>query len=59
MTDLDERKLLFIQKLIDARIVLKDPQWLDRLDEPAPLWVILDIMMQLIERSDPPYQPFD
>ncbi|MBW7453514.1 hypothetical protein ACFOLF_02125 [Paenibacillus sepulcri] len=56
---MDERKLALIQKLIDAGIILKDPQWLDRLNEPAPLWVVLDILTQFMERSEPPYQPFD
>ncbi|QYR23738.1 hypothetical protein KZ483_13075 [Paenibacillus sp. sptzw28] len=55
---MDDRKLELVQKLKDSGII-KDPQWLDRLDEPAPLWVVLDIMVKLMERVDPPHQPFD
>ncbi|MFD0586986.1 hypothetical protein ACFQZE_03135 [Paenibacillus sp. GCM10027627] len=39
--------------------ILKDPQWLDRPDELVPLWVMLDALIELIERFDPPNQPFD
>ncbi|GGA01540.1 hypothetical protein GCM10008018_54780 [Paenibacillus marchantiophytorum] len=46
------------QKAMAAGI-LKDPQWLDRLDEPMPLWVLLEIAFQLIEKLDPPTVSYD
>ncbi|BBH19689.1 hypothetical protein Back11_10340 [Paenibacillus baekrokdamisoli] len=55
---MNDRKMELMRKLIDSGVI-KDPQWMDRLDEPAPLWVVLDMVMQLIERIDPPHQPFD
>ncbi|MCQ6560306.1 hypothetical protein [Paenibacillus mendelii] len=55
---MDDRKQILLQKLIAAGIA-NDPQWLERLDEPAPLWVVLELMLQLIERYTPPYQPYD
>jgi hypothetical protein len=55
---MDDRKLELMRKLINSGIA-KDPQWIDRLDEPAPLWVVLDLVLQLIENIDPPHQPFD
>ncbi|WP_195570835.1 hypothetical protein [Paenibacillus sp. 1001270B_150601_E10] len=39
--------------------LLKDPQWLDRLNEPAPLWVILEIALKLQDYIDPPNRPYD
>ncbi|GGF89336.1 hypothetical protein [Paenibacillus abyssi] len=39
--------------------LLKDPQWLERLDEPAPLWVVLETLLQLLERMEPPNRPYD
>lgn len=55
---MEERKRILLQKLKDAGIA-NDPQWLERLDEPAPLWVVLELMLQLVERHAPPNQPFD
>lgn len=53
----NERQKL-VQKLLDAG-VLKDPQWLNRLDESVPLWVVVEMMVNMLERIDPPHQPFD
>jgi hypothetical protein len=39
--------------------ILNDPQWLDRLDDSMPLWAILQIAFQLIERLDPPSISYD
>lgn len=39
--------------------ILKDPQWMDRLDDPMPMWAILQIAFQLIERLDPPSISYD
>ncbi|REE88586.1 MULTISPECIES: hypothetical protein [Paenibacillus] len=55
---MDERKAELVRKLADLGIK-KDPRWLDRLDEPAPLWVVLDLIMQMVERKEPPHLPFD
>lgn len=55
---MDERKAAIIQK-IKAYGILKDPQWLDSPDEPVPLWVMLEAILEVIERFDPPNRPFD
>ncbi|MBW7474117.1 hypothetical protein K0T92_05130 [Paenibacillus oenotherae] len=55
---MEHHKQELIQKLLGAGLI-KDPQWLDRLDEPAPLWVVLEMMVKVLERIDPPHQPFD
>jgi hypothetical protein len=39
--------------------MLKDPQWLERLNEPAPLWVFLEVVQQLLERIEPRNNPYD
>jgi len=39
--------------------LLKDPDLLGRLDEPVPLWVILELMLQLRDTIDPPYASYD
>jgi hypothetical protein len=55
---LDERKSEVLRK-IKAYGIIKDPQWLDRPDELVPLWVMLEVMLELIERFNPPGQPYD
>jgi hypothetical protein len=39
--------------------LLKDPQWLNRLDEPMPLWVMLEIAIRLKDVIDPPFTSYD
>ncbi|MBP3967191.1 MULTISPECIES: hypothetical protein [Paenibacillus] len=55
---MEERKLELVRKLSQIGIQ-KDPQWVDRLDEPAPLWVVLELIVEMMERRDSPHQPFD
>ncbi|CAH1195903.1 hypothetical protein PAECIP111893_00776 [Paenibacillus plantiphilus] len=55
---MDTNRMELVQKLVDAG-VLKDPQRLNRLDESVPLWVVLEMMVNMLERIDPPHQPFD
>lgn len=46
------------KKALEAGI-LNDPQWLDRLDEPMPLWVVLELAFKLMEKLDPPSISYD
>lgn len=55
---MDLKKQAIGARAIEAGL-LKDPQWLDRLDEPVPLWVILEIVLRLKDHLDPPHKPFD
>ncbi|WP_169507505.1 hypothetical protein [Paenibacillus harenae] len=55
---MNERKAEIIQK-IKRYGIIKDPQWLDRPDELVPLWVMLEALLEVIERFDPPNRPFD
>ncbi|HUC90675.1 MAG TPA: hypothetical protein VMS09_01460 [Paenibacillus sp.] len=36
-----------------------DPAWQDRLDEPASLGVVLETMLKLLEKLEPPHRPYD
>lgn len=55
---MDDRKAEIIRK-IKGYGIIKDPQWLDRPDELVPLWVMLEAILEVIERFDPPNRPFD
>jgi hypothetical protein len=39
--------------------IIKDPQWLDRMDDPMPLWAVLEIAVQLLNKLDPPSISYD
>jgi hypothetical protein len=58
VTTMDDRKLGLIRKLMDAQII-EDADWADKLDEPVPLWFVLELTVRLMERVDPPHRPFD
>ncbi|MFD0694744.1 hypothetical protein ACFQZT_11625 [Paenibacillus sp. GCM10027628] len=51
-------KLELGKKALESGL-MKDPQWLDRLDEPMPLWVLLEVAFQLMEKLDPPTVSYD
>lgn len=52
-------KIADIIRKAKAQGLIKDPQWLDKPDEPVPLWVMLEALLELIEKLDPPNRPFD
>lgn len=54
----EERIRMIGQMALNAGI-LEDPQWLERLEEPVPLWVVLDMLLRWIDRTDPQNGPFD
>lgn len=51
-------KLELFQRALD-RGIAKDPQWIEHLNEPVPLWVLLDMILNLSDTSDHPNKPFD
>ncbi|MBD2846955.1 hypothetical protein IDH44_17290 [Paenibacillus sp. IB182496] len=55
---MEARKQEVVRRIEEAGL-LKDPQWLSRLDEPAPLWVVLETLLRMIDRIDPPGRPYD
>jgi hypothetical protein len=54
----DAWKLELGRKALELGI-LKDPQWMDHLDDPMPLWAVLEMALLLIERLDPPTISYD
>jgi hypothetical protein len=58
MSKPEERIKMIGQMAKDAGLI-EDPQWLDRLEEPVPLWVVLDMLLRWIDRTDPQNGPFD
>ncbi|WP_169733244.1 hypothetical protein [Cohnella panacarvi] len=58
MASMDERIRMIGRMAKDAGLI-EDPQWLDRLCEPVPLWVVLDMMLKWIDRSEPANGPYD
>ena len=39
--------------------IIKDPQWLNRLNEPMPVWAVLEVVLKLIDIVDPPSKSYD
>ncbi|WP_281887053.1 hypothetical protein [Paenibacillus sp. YYML68] len=39
--------------------IIKDPRWLDRLDDPMPTWAVLELMLELLDRLEPSYTSYD
>jgi len=56
--DQEQWKLKIGQRALELGII-KDPNWLDRLDDSMPVWAVLELALQLIEKLDPPYKSYD
>lgn len=39
--------------------IMSDPQWLSMPDEPMPAWVVMDMLLKLLEKLDPPAATYD
>ncbi|MBP1994809.1 hypothetical protein [Paenibacillus eucommiae] len=39
--------------------IIKDPQCLDRMDDPMPLWAVVELVLQLADKLDPPSISYD
>lgn len=39
--------------------IINDPQWLHKLDEPMPAWAVIDMLVKLLEKLDPPCDTYD
>jgi hypothetical protein len=55
----DEQWKKDIFKKAQTMGILNDPQWLNRLDEPMPVWAVLEVVLKLIDIVDPPTKSFD
>jgi hypothetical protein len=55
----EEHKESVIRK-IRAYGIIKDSAWLEKPDEPVPMWVLLDAILQVIDRLEPSEdRPYD
>jgi hypothetical protein len=39
--------------------IINDPQWLNQLNDPMPVWAVLQIALQMIDIIDPPSNSYD
>jgi hypothetical protein len=55
----DEQYKEAIFKKAQTMGIINDPQWLNRLDEPMPVWAVLEAILLLIDVVDPPSKSYD
>lgn len=53
-----EAKTEIVKKAMTMGII-SDPQWLHRLDEPMPAWSVIEMLIKLLDKLDPPYDTYD
>ncbi|WP_282935579.1 hypothetical protein [Paenibacillus sp. RC67] len=51
-------KQLIGEKALEKGII-NDPQWLGKLDEPMPVWVVLELILKCMERMESDYSSYD
>jgi hypothetical protein len=39
--------------------IINDPYWLEQFNEPLPAWAVLEIVLKLLDRLEPPYDSYD
>ena len=54
----EDRKLEIVKRALTEGL-LSDPQWMQKLDEPMPAWAVIEMIVKLIDKLDPPYETFD
>jgi hypothetical protein len=59
MSSAEQERIKLIGQMAQEAGLIEDPQWLDRLDEPVPLWVVLDLILKWIDRMEPNNGPYD
>lgn len=58
MSSMDQKIKVIGQMAQDAGLI-EDPQLLERLNEPVPLWVVLDMLLRWIDKTEPNGGPYD
>jgi hypothetical protein len=56
--DMEQWKEMIGKKALTMGII-NDPQWLNRLNEPMPVWAVLEVVLKLIDIVDPPSKSYD
>lgn len=54
-----DQKIKMIGQMAQDAGLIEDPQWLERLNEPVPLWIVLDLLLRWIDRMEPEDGPYD
>lgn len=54
----DQLKQEIVKRAL-AEGLIHDPKWLDKFDEPMPVWAVLELALHLLERLDPPGKSYD
>ncbi|MFH5184686.1 hypothetical protein ACHHV8_19665 [Paenibacillus sp. TAB 01] len=39
--------------------IINDPRWLEKLDEPMPVWAVLELFLQIVDTMEPNYNSYD
>ncbi|SCW28417.1 hypothetical protein SAMN04487970_1001239 [Paenibacillus tianmuensis] len=39
--------------------IINDPDWLEKLDDSMPVWAVLQLMLELLEKLEPQYTSYD
>lgn len=55
----NEQLKMDIVKRALAEGLIHDPIWIDKKDEPMPVWAVLEVALHLLEKLDPPSPTYD
>jgi hypothetical protein len=55
----EQQRIKMIGQMAQEAGLIEDPQWLERLNEPVPLWVVLDLLLRWIDRTEQNNGPYD
>jgi hypothetical protein len=56
--DMEQWKEMLYKKALTMGII-NDPQWLNRINEPMPVWAVLEVVLKLVDIVDPPSKSYD
>jgi hypothetical protein len=59
ITSAEQQRVKVIGQMAQEAGLIEDPQWLQRLNEPVPLWVVLDLLLRWTDRSEQQKGPYD
>jgi hypothetical protein len=55
----EQQRIKMIGQMAQEAGLIEDPQWLEKLNEPVPLWVVLDLLLKWIDRTETRNGPYD
>ncbi|WNQ09215.1 hypothetical protein MJA45_16355 [Paenibacillus aurantius] len=57
LTPMDKEELL--SRARAEGLIQNDPDWIRSLEEPMPAWAVLNLVMALLEKLNPPNGSYD